>query len=53
MRMDEFILMRFLTEVEVGGDCVLKEVDDEISHQHQEGCALASQFQAGGQHLHQ
>src|SRR2546422_739623 len=53
MRMDEFILMRFLTEVEVGGDCVLKEVDDEISHQDQEGCALASQFQAGRQHLHQ
>ena len=53
MRMNEFILMGFLTEVEVRGDCVLKEMDDEISHQNQEGCALAAQFQAGRQHLHQ
>jgi hypothetical protein len=49
---NELVFVSFLSEVEVGCDRVLEEVNDEVAHQDQKGGALAAQFQGGWENFH-
>src|SRR5262252_2656929 len=51
VRLDELVVMGFLSEVEVGCERVFKEVDDQISREHQESGGPSAQGYAGGDHL--
>jgi len=50
-RVEEFILVRLFPKMKVGGDGMLKKMDDEVSNQDEKGCILAAQFQTRRDHL--
>ena len=51
--MNEFVLVCFFAEVEVGRDGVLEEMNDQVAEQDQEGCVTSAEFEARGYNLDQ
>jgi len=51
VRVNKLIFVRFLSEVEMRGNRVLKKMDDEIADQNQESRIFPAQLQTGGKNL--
>src|SRR5579864_5180113 len=50
---NEFVVMRFFTEVEMRRNRVFEEVNDQISQQNQKSCAPSAQLKTFWNHLDQ
>src|SRR4051812_7585901 len=51
MGLDEFVMMRLFAEVEVRAQCVLAEMHDQVTDQHQEPGARSAQRERLRDHL--
>lgn len=53
VRVQKLVVMGFFTEMEVGSNGMLKEVDDQVSHQHEKSGLFPAHFDTLRDHLHQ